>query len=66
MAVGANAGQCDCHRIRVQDHQASMTVAEPDKAGAESPKWETIEELFVALESPLLSYALRLDRKSVV
>lgn len=37
-----------------------MTVAEPDETGAESPKWETIEELFAALESPLLSYARRL------
>ena len=32
----------------------------PDQASAESPGWETIEELFAALESPLLSYALRL------
>ncbi|HTV76103.1 MAG TPA: sigma-70 family RNA polymerase sigma factor, partial [Candidatus Baltobacteraceae bacterium] len=32
----------------------------PDKASAESPGWETIEELFVALEAPLLGYALRL------
>jgi RNA polymerase sigma-70 factor (ECF subfamily) len=31
----------------------------PDKANAESPGPETIEELFAALESPLLSYALR-------
>jgi len=33
---------------------------QPDKASAEPPGWETIEELFAALESPLLSYALRL------
>ena len=32
----------------------------PDLASAEPPGWETIEELFTALESPLLSYALRL------
>jgi RNA polymerase sigma-70 factor (ECF subfamily) len=29
------------------------------EASAESPGWETIEELFAALESPLLGYALR-------
>ncbi len=33
---------------------------QPEKASAEPPRWETIEELFAALESPLLSYALRL------
>jgi len=32
-----------------------------DQASAEPPGWETIEELFAALESPLLSYALRLS-----
>ena len=32
----------------------------PDQASAEPPGSETIEELFAALESPLLSYALRL------
>ena len=32
----------------------------PDQASAEPPGWETIEELFAALESALLSYALRL------
>jgi RNA polymerase sigma-70 factor (ECF subfamily) len=37
-----------------------MAVMQPDKASAEPPGWETIEELFAALESPLLSYALRL------
>ena len=38
----------------------------PDRASAEPPGWETIEELFAALESPLLSYALRLaGRRSV-
>jgi len=33
---------------------------QPDQASVEPPDWETIEELFTALESPLLSYALRL------
>jgi RNA polymerase sigma-70 factor (ECF subfamily) len=37
-----------------------MTVAPPDAADASSPRFESIEELFAALESPLLSYALRL------
>src|SRR6185295_10815019 len=37
-----------------------MAVMRPDRASAEPPGWETIEELFTALESPLLSYALRL------
>lgn len=37
-----------------------MTVAKPDAASAEPPRAESIEELFAALESPLLSYALRL------
>jgi len=32
----------------------------PDQASADPPGWETIEELFAALESPLLSYSLRL------
>jgi RNA polymerase sigma factor (sigma-70 family) len=31
-----------------------------DQANAEAPRPETIEQLFAALESPLLSYALRL------
>ena len=31
----------------------------PDQASAESPGCESIEELFAALESPLLGYALR-------
>lgn len=35
-----------------------MAVSRPDDASAQSP--ETIEELFAALESPLLNYALRL------
>jgi len=36
-----------------------MAVMRPDEASAEVPGWETIEELFAALESPLLGYALR-------
>jgi RNA polymerase sigma-70 factor (ECF subfamily) len=36
-----------------------MAVARLDEAKAESPRFETIEELFQALESPLLSYAFR-------
>src|SRR6185503_17626120 len=39
---------------------ASMAVMRPDQASAESTEPETIEELFAALESPLLNYALRL------
>jgi RNA polymerase sigma factor (sigma-70 family) len=35
-------------------------VARPDPANAKSARGETIEELFVALESPLLGYAGRL------
>jgi RNA polymerase sigma-70 factor (ECF subfamily) len=31
-----------------------------DDAGTASPEWATIEEVFVALESPLLTYARRL------
>jgi RNA polymerase sigma-70 factor (ECF subfamily) len=31
----------------------------PDETSAEPPPWETIAELFFALESPLLGYALR-------
>ena len=37
-----------------------MAVAQPDEESAESPGVEPIEELFQALESPLLSYAWRL------
>src|SRR5271169_4455472 len=36
-----------------------MAVMRPDEISAEPPGWETIEELFAALESPLLGYALR-------
>jgi len=37
-----------------------MAVMRPDQASAGPRRAETIEELFSALESPLLSYALRL------
>jgi RNA polymerase sigma-70 factor (ECF subfamily) len=37
-----------------------MPVARPDEANAQAPGGATIEELFAALESPLLAYALRL------
>ena len=37
-----------------------MAVTQTDEAYARSPRSETIEELFKALESPLLSYALKL------
>ncbi len=37
-----------------------MSVMRPDEASTEPPVTETIEGLFSALESPLLSYALRL------
>jgi len=40
-----------------------MPVMRPDEASAEPPGWETIEELFAALESPLLGYALRYTRE---
>lgn len=36
-----------------------MAVMRPDETSAESPGNESIEELFAALESPLLGYALR-------
>jgi RNA polymerase sigma factor (sigma-70 family) len=36
-----------------------MDVAQPP-AAAKTPKWDSIEELFEALESPLLGYAIRL------
>jgi len=39
--------------------QLRMAVMRPDEASAEPPRSETIEELFAALEPPLLSYALR-------
>src|ERR1035441_3122851 len=36
-----------------------MAVMRPEETSAEPPGWKTIEELFTALESPLLGYALR-------
>lgn len=36
-----------------------MAVIRPDETSAKPPGRETIEELFAALESPLLGYALR-------
>ncbi len=36
-----------------------MALMRPDEVSAESPGGQTIEELFEALESPLLGYALR-------
>jgi RNA polymerase sigma factor (sigma-70 family) len=41
-----------------------MAVMRPDHASAEPSGCETIEELFTALESPLLGYALRLIGES--
>ena len=43
-----------------------MALMPPDQASAEPPRWESIEELFTALESPLLSYSLRLAGDSGV
>jgi RNA polymerase sigma-70 factor (ECF subfamily) len=40
-----------------------MAVAPTDETSAESGSVETLEQLFAALESPLLSYALRLVRE---
>src|SRR6476646_6547784 len=40
--------------------QPGMAVAQSDEANIEPSRAETIEELFAALESPLLSYAMRL------
>jgi RNA polymerase sigma-70 factor (ECF subfamily) len=37
-----------------------MAVAKPEPAGAQAPRFESIEALFHTLESPLLSYATRL------
>jgi RNA polymerase sigma factor (sigma-70 family) len=37
-----------------------MAVMQSDEASTRPQQWETIEELFTALESPLLNYALRL------
>src|SRR5512137_3050180 len=43
-----------------------MALMPPDHASTELPRWETITELFAALESPLLSYALRLAGDAAV
>ncbi len=43
-----------------------MALLPPDQASAEPPGSGTIEELFAALESPLLSYALRLAGEGAV
>jgi RNA polymerase sigma factor (sigma-70 family) len=40
--------------------RTAMVVMQSDQVSAEPPGSETIEELFTALESPLLNYALRL------
>lgn len=40
--------------------EANMTVTDPDLEPAEGPRVTPVEELFAALESPLLVYALRL------
>src|SRR5436190_18703041 len=37
-----------------------MDVKTPDDPSAPSLQWETIEQVFAALESPLLAYARRL------
>ncbi|HET6409839.1 MAG TPA: RNA polymerase sigma factor [Chthoniobacteraceae bacterium] len=35
-------------------------MKQPDESSASPPEWETIEQVFVAFESPLLAYARRL------
>src|SRR5262245_14777028 len=40
-----------------------MALMRPDQASAEPSEPETIEDLFAALESPLLNYGLRLVRQ---
>ncbi len=37
-----------------------MAVKTPDDTSAATPEWQTIEQVFAALESPLLAYARRL------
>jgi RNA polymerase sigma-70 factor (ECF subfamily) len=39
-----------------------MAVQTPDEASRPAPAWATIEQVFAALESPLLAYARRLVR----
>ena len=49
------------HRATQLDRaEINMTAARPDAPSAEARQFESIEELFAALESPLLSYAVRL------
>src|SRR5215468_8064644 len=43
-----------------------MAMVRPDDVSADGPRFERIEELFQALESPLLSYGLRLTRDRAV
>src|SRR3569832_1654141 len=43
-----------------------MAVMQSDQATTAPPRCETIEELFEALESPLLAYALRLTADMAV
>lgn len=50
------AGPPDATRGR----RTITTVVQPDAASADPQRSESLEELFAALESPLLSYALRL------
>lgn len=45
---------------KCRSEQPEIFVAQRETAGPESAKSETIEELFAALESPLLQYGLRL------
>src|SRR5207249_2108263 len=42
------------------NNSPSMAVMPPEQTSAETSRCDTIEELFAALESPLLAYALRL------
>src|SRR5438552_18617988 len=42
------------------NNSPSMAVMPPEQPSAETSGCDTIEELFAALESPLLAYALRL------
>ena len=37
-----------------------MPVKTPEEASASAPEWATIEQVFAAMESPLLAYARRL------
>ena len=39
---------------------ALMPMKAPEEASASPPEWATIEQVFAALESPLLAYARRL------